>query len=173
MKKVWLILVLALFMTGCSAEQTWETVNDAYVQSVSAPVQQVHFTLPENASVPTLQSEEAGTLYMCDGYTVTLQALPAGDLDKTLLTVTGFSRKNLAVLQTTQGSCQKYACVWTAAGEAEEQIGRACILDDGSHHYVLTAMAPASSAGELRETWQQVFSSFCLVPPDASVNTGS
>lgn len=172
MKKCWMI-VIALLLTGCGAQQTLETVSDVYVQPVSATVQQVIVDVPQDASVAVLQNDEAGKLYLCDGYTVTVQTMEAGDLEKTLRTVTGYSKEELRILRTQQENVKRYECVWTAAGEAEPQVGRACVLDDGDYHYIVTVMAGESLAGELSQTWQEVFDSFRLVGPEVDLNTGS
>ena len=162
MKKCCVLVALALLLTGCGVQETFETVADVYVQPVSVKVGDVSIMLPEDASVAVLENPDAGTLYLCDGYTLTLQTLQAGDLDRTLRQVTGFSRENLTLMQTTDTSCKRYECVWSAAGEAEDQVGRATVLDDGNYHYVLTVMAGASKAGELNDAWREIFDSFCL-----------
>lgn len=173
MKKCWIVLLIMLLFTGCSQAKNLETVNDISVQPVSAPARQILLELPKDAAVPALQSEEAGLFYDCGTYTLTVQTLPAGDLDKTVRTVSGFSADTLDLMQTRQGDCQRYTFVWTAAGEGQQQMGRACILDDGNFHYVVTAMAPADSAGDLASTWQALFSSLRVVSADAVVSTGS
>ena len=173
MKKCWIILLIILLFTGCGQTETLETVQDVCIQPVSAPAQQILLELPKDAAVPALQSEETGLFYDCGMYTVTVQTLPAGDLDKTVRTVSGFSVDALALMQTQQGNCQRYTFVWSAAGEGQQQVGRACILDDGNFHYVVTAMAPADSAGDLAASWQALFSSLRVVSADAVVSTGS
>ncbi len=162
MKKFWILIPLVLLLTGCRAQETFETVNDVYAEPNEIPAQQVMLMLPEDAAVPAMESDTAGKLYLCDGYTVTVQTLEAGDLNRTLKETTGFSRENLAVMETGQEKLRRYECVWTAAGEGEDQVGRATILDDGNYHYVVTVMASASQAGDLSQTWNQLFSSFSL-----------
>ena len=56
----------------------------------------------------------------------------------------------------------QYEYVWSTPGEAEDQICRGIILDDGFYHYAVTVMADYSQAGELQETWQSVFESVVL-----------
>ena len=163
MKNGWIVLPLAaLLLSGCGAQETFETVSDVQVQSVSATARQVLLTLPEEAAVCVFEDAKAGSLYLCDGYSISLQTLQGGDLDRTLRHVTGYGREQLTLMQTRQGETKRYECVWSAAGEGEDQVGRAVILDDGSYHYVLTAMTGESHAGELAETWQEIFGSFGL-----------
>lgn len=168
MKKGWIGLALAaLLLTACGAQETFETVSDVAAQSVSAAARQVLLTLPEEAAVCVFEDAQTGSLYLCDGYNISLQTLQGGDLDRTLRTVTGYGREQLTLMQTKQENAKRYECVWSAAGEGEDQVGRAVILDDGSYHYVLTAMAGETHAGDLTETWQEIFSSFGLTNTDS------
>lgn len=173
--KKWLFIGLAMILlTGCGKKETFETLSDVYVQPVSAPqVWQLVVDVPQDASVTVMASEESGKLYLCDGYTVTVQTMPAGDLQKTLLTLTGFREDQLTLMQTEQAGVKRYECVWTAAGEGETQIARACLLDDGNYIYAVTAMAGESKTGELAEQWESMFDSIFLASPDAELNTGS
>lgn len=173
MKKFGVIIVLLGLLTGCGAQETLETVADVPVQPVSAPMQQILLELPEEVATPVMESPEHGKLYVCDGYTLSVQTLAAGDLSKSLHTVTGFSKERLQVMETQQKDTKRYESVWAAAGDPQMQLGRVCILDDGNYHYVLTAMANADRAGQLQETWNTLFSSFRLTDGDVNINIGS
>ena len=162
MKKFCFLLVLFVFMTGCGAQATFETVSDDYVQSVSATMQQVQLVLPEDAAVMTIENQGVGKLYLCDGYAIAVQTLESGDLEKTLQAVSGFTSNALQLLQTGAGEIDRYECVWVAAGENGSQVCRASILDDGSFHYVVTIMADAQMAGELTDQWNTIMSSVTL-----------
>lgn len=170
MKKCWMLAVLMLCLTGCGAQETFETLGDEIVQSAAALQQTVSVILPDGAVTDVMETASTGKLYLCDGYSVTVQTLEAGDLDRTLRTVTGFSRDALTVMQTQWQNTRRYECVWSAAGEAEDQVGRAVILDDGCYHYAVSVMAPSSKAGGLADTWQSLFDSVRL---GNEVNTGS
>ena len=173
MKKLILMAGILLLLTGCNAQQTFETVDDAYIQPVSVQLRQMVLSLPEDAAALTVQSDEGGNLYFCDGYTITVQVMESGDLDKTLRQATGFGKDALRLVETENHSVKRYECVWVAAGEGEEQIGRAAVLDDGISHYVLTCMAGASNAEAVQEEWQGVFSSFRLMTQEELLRTGS
>ena len=166
-------MIALLLLTGCGAQETFETISDLHIQPVSATVQQVILDVPDDASVEVLQSADAGKIYLCDGYTITVQTMSAGDLEKTLRVATGYAKEDLELVQTQQSDLKRYECVWTAAGENETQIGRACILDDGDYHYVVTVMAGESVAGALRQAWKDLFDSFRLVDAGVELNTGS
>lgn len=166
MKKCWIVLLLVVLLTGCDARQTFETMLDDCNLPVMAQVQQVQLSLPENAAVPSMENGEGGKIYLCDGYTVTLQTMDAGDLDGTLRQITGFGREQLTVMQTTTDDIDRYQCVWSAAGEGGDHVGRAVILDDGSYHYAVTVMADFASAGELASVWQGILDSAQLVSTD-------
>lgn len=160
MKKICVCLLMGLLLTGCAARQTFETVEDWYYESaVSAGV--IRVDIPEGAAAAAFGSD-AGSIYLCDGYTLCLQTFPGGDLEATLQSVSGFSRDRLELIQTSRQGMQRYDFVWAAAGEGGDQLGRASVLDDGHHHYVLSVMAPAESAGEYEQIWQGIFASFSL-----------
>jgi len=122
--------------------------------------------LPSEAVAPVLQSPDAGKLYLCDGYVLTVQTFDGGDLDETMRQVTGFSREQLTCMQTQSGDIKRYACVWSAAGEGGDHVGRAVILDDGSYHYAVSVTADFASAGELAQTWQELLNSVTLTDTD-------
>lgn len=158
MKKTVFLLALVLLLSGCG-EKSYETVSDVYVQPPETAAQ-VTLSLPEDAERVTLTNAASGTAYLCDGYCVTVSTYAGGDLDATLQTATGFARSQLPVMEWQDGDNRRYECVWAAAGEGEDQICRAVVLDDGSYHYVLTVMADAQDAGQLSATWQRILESF-------------
>ena len=166
-KKYCVVLLAVLALSGCGVQETFETIPDIYAgQMEEQPCQQVELSLPEGTSVPTMVGEAQNQLYLCDGYTIAVQTMPAGDLDRTLRQTTGFVSDALTVMQTNQEGIQRYDCVWTAAGEGEDQVCRAAILDDGYYHYTVTLMAGASASGELSQQWQQILDSVRLVSAD-------
>lgn len=173
MKKCWILAAVMLLLTGCGARETLETLTDDYIQPVSAAVWQMILDVPQDATVTVLQGEDTGKLYLCDGYTVSVQTMQSGDLQKALRTLTGYEKEELTLMQTLQDGIKRYECVWAAAGEGENQVGRACLLDDGNYIYAVTAMAGESKAGELTDVWQEMFDSFRLASPDEDINTGS
>lgn len=173
MKKVLFLLLTAALLTGCGAQETFETVEDIIPVQPVAAKQQLFAQFPENAASAAFSNEENGELYLSDGCTITKQILPGGDLAETVMTVTGQSKDNLQIMKTRQQGADRYDFVWAAAGEDGLQLGRACILDDGDYHYVLSAMAEESVAADLQETWEDLFSTCCLLDPDVNLNTGS
>lgn len=166
MKKFLAILGLCLLLGGCASQETFETLLDAYEVSVMAELRQVELALPEDAVIETFEQEDVGKLYLCDGYSVAVQTMGSGDLNKTLYEATGFREEQLAIMKTKRGDVTRYDYTWCAAGEVEEQICRGVLLDDGSYHYVVTVMADASKAGELTATWQHILDSAKLVSTD-------
>lgn len=173
MKKLLIIPLLALLFAGCGGEKTMETVSDVQAAPVAATMQRVQLQLPPELSAPALQSEESGTLYLCDDYSVTVQTVDSGDLSKTIRTVTGMEKEELQLQKTQKGNAKCYQWVWTTNGENGIQVGRGCVLDDGSYHYVLTAMADEAVAGQVQSTWREIFASFCLAAEREDISTGS
>lgn len=162
MKKIVLIVLLALGLSGCAQKQELETIGNPCVAVLESNPQTIQVSLPEEISTPVIQNEENGKLYLCEGYTLTLQTLEGGDINRTIKSCTGFSKDELTVLETTHDDVKRYDCVWTAIGEGADQVGRLAVLDDGAYHYVLTVMAQMDEAGELSDKWQEIFNSFAL-----------
>lgn len=159
--KKWVICVLVMLLSGCTAPRELETVSDSYdVTTPAAGV--ILFDMPSEASEAVFSTEGMGSLYLCDGYTLTAQTLPGGDLNRTLETVTGFGAEKLTVLETEKDGLRSYRTVWSSAGEGGDQLGRAMILGDGNYHYVLSVMACAEEAAVLTENWNALFDSFAI-----------
>lgn len=165
-KKVLLLLVMTVLLSGCSAQQTFETVSDD--QSVMLPpARQVVLQLPKDAAVTVMENDTKDKLYLCDDYTLTVHTMPSGDLGRTFRELTGFSAEALTVMHRSLNAIDCYESVWTAAGEGDDQVGRVLVMDDGQYHYAVSVMAEASRAGNLGSTWQEIFSSVMLADTDA------
>lgn len=162
--KIFLCVLLALLLTGCTQPKDFETMSDSYIEPELPLAQKVDFQLPEDAAKAVLESAGTGTLYLCDGYSVAVLTLPAGNLDATLREVTGYGRDKVQLWERKEGDISRFSCVWASAGEGGDQMGKATILDDGNYHYVLSVMAAAEDAGELADTWQQLMDSFSIAP---------
>lgn len=161
MKKCLVLVLACLLLSGCGAEETFETISDELIQPVSTEAREIVITLPPEAVTPVSESED-GALYMCDGYEIALQTLAAGDLDATVRSISGYSRDDLTVMETSVGDLKKYELVWASAGELGDRIGKATILDDGSYHYAVSVMADADVAHAYEGIWQTMFDSFAL-----------
>lgn len=161
MKKCVVFLLISVLLTGCGTQETFETVADEIVRSVSAQMREVVVSLPQEAAAPVSESD-SGTLYQCDGYEITLQTLESGDLDATIQSVSGYSRENLTVIETSAGDYKRFDLAWSCAGETGDRIGKAAILDDGNYHYVLCVLADAERVREYEGVWQEMFDTYTL-----------
>lgn len=161
LKRIMILCLTVFSLCGCAAQETFETVADDIVVSAAAEKRTVMLGLPEEAAAPAMESENGAEVYLCNGYELTVEILPAGDMDKTMRTLTGFSADDLTLIRTGDG-VTRYDCVWSCQAEEGELIGRAAVLDDGSYHYTLTVLAPAEDAGDLEPVWNEIFSAFSL-----------
>lgn len=160
MKKILIVLVIAVTLTGC-AVQTFETVDDQQeVQAMATPATLL-VDLPDEAAAPAMQGT-SGTLYFCGDYDISVEVMPSGNLDSTLKNLTGFGQKDLHIIETDRCGVDCYESVWSAAGEAGDHIGRVLILDDGSFHYCVSVMALAEDAGSCAEDWNEILESVAL-----------
>ena len=154
-------MLLALCLTGCGAEETFETIADEMVQSVSAQMQNILIQLPGEAASPTVESG-ASRLYQCSDYEISIQTLAGGDLSETIRSLTGYEKDSLTVMQTQRDGYACYEFVWASVGEWGDQVGRGMILDDGSYHYCVSILGAAESAEENKVFWDEMFSSVTL-----------
>lgn len=162
MKKVCFFFALALFLTGCGAQEAMETIADEFlIPSVVEP-REISVELPGETMVSTIQND-AGRIYICDGYEIILETMDSGDLDATLRTVTGFGREDLTLMKTEEENVKRYDFCWASAGESGEQAGQGVILDDGNYHYVLSVLRDAEPETPSQIIWSRVFQSFRLV----------
>jgi hypothetical protein len=162
-----------LLLAGCGSKPTMETITDVPDTPVVSTVKRIQLQLPPELSAPTLEDEETGSLYLCDDYSVTLQTVEAGDLQKTIRNLTGMDKNNLQIIATRQGDIKRYQWVWSTTGENGVQVGRGCVLDDGVYHYVLTAQADEKNAPKVQEQWKEIFASFTLATEREEISTGS
>lgn len=161
LKKCWIIAILALFLTGCAAEETFETVADEIVQPVMAQPGQILVELPDGIVAPTMESD-SGVLYLSRDYEIMIQTLEGGDLAATVQSISGYAKEDLTVMETEQNGLKRYEFVWASAGEDGDRLGRAVILDDGSYHYTMTVLRDAEAMEQTQVVWSAVFSSFAL-----------
>lgn len=161
MKKWSIVLLTVLLLSGCAQREVFEQVEDVY--QVIAPQPGILLVeIPEDASVSAMGAGQENSIYFCDGYTLTVQTMAAGDLNRTMEDLTGFSTDGFALFQTRDGDVKQYEGTWTCAGEGGDQVGRLVLLDDGDYHYAVTVMASAEDAGDLRLAWDTVLGSVAL-----------
>jgi len=161
MKKWMIWMLLPLLLTGCGAEETFETVADEAVLPVMAQPRQITVQLPEDAAAPVLESE-GEQVYVCEDYEIILETLSSGDLNGTIRALTGYAREALTVMETQWQEIGRYDFVWAAAGENGDRLGRGVILDDGQYHYCMTLLRDADR-GDDKAVWDQLFQSFDLI----------
>lgn len=161
MKRILILCLLVFTLTGCGAVETFETIGDIYQPLASPEPAAVNLLLPDDAAAPVFNGQ-SGKLYFCEGYEIAVETLEAGDLNRTVTALTGYSEDSLTLLKKDSPQGLRYECAWSAAGEGGDQVGRAVILDDGSYHYCLSLTALADDAGSLQECWQEITSSFQL-----------
>ena len=165
MRKLWWLPLMIMLLAGCTGEQSYETVSDQLEVPVVSVRYSVSLDLPEEAADPVMDTGSE-KLYECEDYTLTLQTMDGGDLEKTFRAVTGMGADALTVLQTQRNEMPCYQCAWTTAGEDGQRICRALILDDGNMHHAVTVMADHTLAGQLTEQWEAIFRSATLVSTD-------
>ena len=156
------MLLPVLLLCGCKRQETMETIADEILLPVMAQPRDISVELPGETALPVVEND-AGRLYLCNEYEIVLQTLDAGDLGRTMQTLSGMALEDLTVMETQAEDGKRYEFVWTSAGEGGEQLGRAVVLDDGTYHYCLSVLRNADKADKSQTNWNRVFQSFKLV----------
>ena len=160
MKKLCVLAVLLLLLTGCGKKTKYETLADpCYTEQTQSPGV-IQISVPDELAAPVMQTENGDRLYIADDYTVTVQTMPGGDLSATLKNCTGFEWDKLTVLETEKDGMKRYDCAWTSAGEGTQSVGRLMILDDAAYHYVLAVTAAGDETTDMTRVWQELSDSF-------------
>lgn len=174
MKKICILLLLGVLLTGCKERGEMETVMDQVLIPERPAAQQMSFYIPDDAAAEVFATEGSRQIYFCEDFVLTSEIRESGDLHKTMEEITGFEYDQLSVMETKKQNITRYDCVWTVMGENGEEVGRCAVLDDGGYHYILTAFAPSDKAGELTDSiWNDMFSSYCLYAPGEIIDSGS
>ncbi len=155
------IILLAVLLCGCAGAESFETVADVYEPLESAEPASLDYLVPDKNAVKVFGTD-GSRLYLCDGYEIAVETFSSGDLNQTVKELTGYARDSLTVMETGTSELARYECVWTAAGESGEQVGRTVILDDGKYHYCLSLTALEEEAGSLQQVWQEIMGSFAM-----------
>jgi hypothetical protein len=155
---VW-IAAVALLLSGCGVQQTYETVMDVWQEQEIPEPRAISVELPGETALPVFENDQ-GRIYVCNDYEIVIQTLAAGDLEETFQTICGLPKENLTVVETKTDGMNRYEFVWAAAGEAGDQTGRGVVLDDGNYHYCMSALWDAGKASKV--SWEDVFGSFTV-----------
>lgn len=161
MRKLWVILPLAVLLSGCGGKETLETISDEWAQPVMASPRSVSVQLPEDALAPVMENDTQ-QMYLCEDYEIILENRSSGDLSATIKQISGCEKESLTIMQTSLNGVERYEFVWAAAGEKGDRLGRAVILDDGQYHYCLSVLRDADSGKTSQIVWNEVFQSFQL-----------
>ena len=160
LKKGCVLLLAVLLLTACGAQETVETVADDMAVPVMAEPREIAVDLPGDGE-QTVVEGASGNLYLGSDYSIAIETLDAGDLDRTIYDLTGFHKSDLTVITTESDGVKRYEFVWAAAGETGEQLGHGVILDDGNYHYCMSVLRPAE-AEVSQIIWDDVYHSFSL-----------
>jgi hypothetical protein len=158
--KKWMFLLLMILLTGCGAQETFETVADELVLPAIAQPRFVCVDLPGETAMPVIENDH-GRIYVCNDYEILLQTVESGNLEETVRMISGLSEKDITMLETGSEDVRRYEFVWASAGEGGDRSGRAVILDDGNYHYCLSVLRDTDQE-KTQVNWDQVFSSFQL-----------
>ncbi len=157
------MLLFVFLLSGCAAEDTFETVSDEILAPVIAQPREISVQLPKDAAMPVLESDSQ-QIYVCDGYEIVIEKRISGDLEGTVQSLCGYSSKELTLMQTQQQGLDRYEFVWVSTGETGDRLGRAVVLDAGDYHYCMSILRDCTL--ENAQDWNVIFQSFTLQESD-------
>lgn len=160
-------VVCTLLLTGCAAEPTWETVDDCFDQTVSAPVEQpyqIMFSVPMEAVLETFSRRENGTVYSHpDGdYEIQALVLQQTDIDEIILDLTGFLPETVQRIETERYAMPEYQFVWYTTSEEGGWLHQADVLTDRDYSYALIFSAREHTGTTYHSCRADVMRSFGL-----------
>ena len=157
---IWMAAVV-LMLSGCAAQETYETVMDVWQEQQTPPPRAIAVDLPGETALPVMESN-GGRAYVTSDYEIYIQTMPGGDLSATMEAMSGYRQEDLTVMTTLQEDATRYEFVWASAGENGDRLGRGMILDDGNFHYCLSVLADAEDAQNCQQVWEELFTSAVL-----------
>lgn len=162
--KKWIAVCFAaaVLLSGCSAEETMETIADEWNVPAMASPREIRLDLPGESSICAMEND-SGRLYLNNGYEIAVQTFSSGDLNATIQNLTGFEKGELTVVQTRENDLRRYEFVWSSEGETGDRIGHGIILDDSNYHYCLSVLRDADLPDNCQVVWSQLFHSFELI----------
>ena len=116
MKIVAIVLMIGL-LTGCGAQETYETIADEVVESVMATPKQIFVDLPGDALAPVLETM-GEQVYLSHDYEIVIETLNAGDLASTVEAISGYPMEALTIMNTQRDGIDRHEFVWASAGDS-------------------------------------------------------
>ena len=160
--KWWMIVICLVFLTGCSAQPVWETVEDGIPAEL--PVLQT-YEISLDVPMTFLGGSRKDSLYACGSVEVHTTSFYAADLDAAVRQLSGFSAEKLNIVKTHRNVLPEYQFAWYSETEEGGRLYRADLLMDDTLCYAVICSAPETAEG-FHEQARQVFSAFTLSAPE-------
>lgn len=165
MKKIAVLLLLVLGLTGCS-RQAWETVDDEMPAAPAALWMDETYTIqigvPSDAEL--LVSKEGWHVFSTDNGAFELETRKflASGLNDAVKTLSGFSLEQLTVLETRRFDLPEYQFVWVTQTEQGSRLCRADLVMDGADCYAVVCSTLEQAGDTYEEYTRQTIATFGL-----------
>ncbi len=160
--KWWMVVFCLFFLTGCSAQPVWETVEDGIPAEV--PILQT-YDISVDLPLTYLDGNEKDCLYTSGSVEVHTTSFYASDLDAAVRQLSGFSAEDLNIVKTLRETLPEYQFAWYSETEEGGRLFRADLVMDDTACYAVVCSAPETAEG-FHEQARQVFSAFTLSEPE-------
>lgn len=164
MKRVILLLLFLLFLTGCSSP-VWETVDDTHEVTAASWLEDaysIEIGVPQTLSL--LDACDGCSVYSNDdgSFEVETRTFLASDLDTAVQMLTGYRAGELNILQTERFDLPEYQFVWVTQTEQGSRLCRADMVANGLEHYAVICSSLEDAGDAYSADVRQVISSFGL-----------
>lgn len=162
--KHWVWIPVLLLLCGCSTP-VWETVDDLQPETaVSRQVQLFELQLQLPEQVQLLAADDAGSLWATADSELEIEqrVFLTTDPDSAIRAISGFTKEQLTVLQTTRQGLPEYQFAWVSQTDRGARLYRADLILDGFTCYAVVCSSLEDSGEQYAFQARQVFSSLHL-----------
>ncbi|MEA4964446.1 MAG: hypothetical protein VB055_01315 [Oscillospiraceae bacterium] len=165
MKKLGLLLMMLLILTGCAgkAQTTMEYVEDGFGESTAQPYTIV-FGAPDGLTQETFGEASRSNVYYAENgdYSITTEVLDASTVEEAVQSISGFPMDQLEVITLNRFPMDEYRFAWATCGEEESTVSRCALIAGEDYYYVLTMTEKTGLGGTYDSVADYVFSTFGL-----------
>lgn len=162
------VIMLLVFLAGCSSAPVWEQIDDVLPQDLAAASKanayEISLALPEQAQTVWEHGNER--LYELSNMDVLTLRFQAMDLNAAVRQISGFGAEKLNILQTTRFDCPEYQFTWFTQTEEGGRLHRADLIMDGMTCYAVVCSSPEEAGESFGREAQAVLSTFGLSEPE-------
>lgn len=160
------MLMIAIALSGCAAEPTFETIGNVWANTTAEELPaSIEFGVPDDTQMEVMESNGSCRSYQIGEWMLWTEILDGGDIQETMQILTGM--ENPEMISHPSGAYQCYESVWTVTEEAGESVVRTGVIPKGAYHYCLSMKAPSAEAQQMGEAFRAILENVYLNDTDS------